>query len=113
MKNLLKFFLFVALLSLAISALYDYQLHRGRLSTPGRRTPEKYTLADNPNVDPKQVAPLEEGAFSRSRFSSGSGGIEDRRSGRETAQAGRFRYGPSRGLRSCHRQPVWIRGDRD
>ncbi len=65
MKNLLKFFLFVALLSLAISALYDYQLHRGRLSTPGRRTPEKYTLADNPNVDPKQVASLD--ALNRER----------------------------------------------
>jgi len=65
MKNLLKFFLFVALLSLAISALYDYQLHRGKLSTPGRRTPEKYTLADNPNVDPKQVASLD--ALNRER----------------------------------------------
>src|SRR4029077_16860117 len=58
MKNLLKFFLFVALLSLAISALYDYQLRRGRLGTLGRRAPEKYTLADNLNVDSKQVAAL-------------------------------------------------------
>src|SRR5712692_6886568 len=65
MKNLLKFFLFVALLSLAISALYDYQLGRGRLGTLGRRTPEKYTLADNPNVDPKQVASLD--ALNRER----------------------------------------------
>jgi len=65
MKNLLKFFLFVALLSLAISALYDYQLRRGRLGTLGRRTPEKYTLADNPNVDPKQVASLD--ALNRER----------------------------------------------
>src|SRR4029077_4737537 len=65
MKNLLKFFLFVALLSLAISALYDYQLRRGRLGTLGRRAPEKYTLADNPNVDPKQVASLD--ALNRER----------------------------------------------
>jgi serine protease Do len=65
MRNLLKFFLFVALLSLAISALYDYQLRRGRLGTLGRRAPEKYTLADNPNVDPKQVASLD--ALNRER----------------------------------------------
>ena len=65
MKNLLKFFLFVALLSLAISALYNYQLHRGRLGTLERRTPEKYTLAANPNVDPKQVASLD--ALNRER----------------------------------------------
>src|SRR5437899_718270 len=32
MKNLLKFFAFVALLSLAISALYDYRLKHGGLS---------------------------------------------------------------------------------
>ena len=58
MKNLLKFFLFVALLSLAISALYDYRLKHGSLRTSGR-APEKYTLAKSPNVDPKQVASLE------------------------------------------------------
>ncbi len=58
MKNLLKFFLFVALLSLLISALYDYRLKNGSLRTSGR-APEKYTLAQSPNVDPKQVASLE------------------------------------------------------
>ena len=58
MKNLLKFFLFVALLSLAISALYDYRLKHGSLRTV-ERAPEKYTLAKSPNVDPKQVASLE------------------------------------------------------
>jgi len=58
MKNLLKFFLFVALLSLGISALYDYRLKHGALGTL-QRTPEKYTLAKSPNVDPKQVASLE------------------------------------------------------
>jgi serine protease Do len=58
MKNLFKFFLFVALLSLAISALYDYRLKRGGLRAP-ERTPEKYTLAKSPNVDPKRVASLE------------------------------------------------------
>jgi len=58
MKNLLKFFLFVALLSLGISALYDYRLKHGSLGTL-QRTPEKYTLAKSPAVDPKQVASLE------------------------------------------------------
>src|SRR5437763_14419840 len=65
MKNLLKFFAFVALLSLAISALYDYRLKHGGLSTLQRTTPEKYTLASTPNVDPKQVASLE--ALNRER----------------------------------------------
>jgi serine protease Do len=58
MKNLLKFFAFVALLSLAISALYDYRLKHGGLGT-SQRAPEKYTLANSSNVDPKQVASLE------------------------------------------------------
>src|SRR6202030_3993073 len=58
MKNLLKFFAFVALLSLAISALYDYRLKDGGLATP-QRAPEKYTLANSSNIDPKQVASLE------------------------------------------------------
>src|SRR5436853_5448925 len=58
MKNLLKFCLLVALLSLAISALYDYRLKHGSLRTSGG-TPEKYTLAKSPNVNPKQVASLE------------------------------------------------------
>ena len=35
MRNLFKFFLFVALLSLGISALYDYQLKHGRLADAG------------------------------------------------------------------------------
>src|SRR5436190_20181310 len=67
MKNLLKFFAFVALLSLAISALYDYRLKHGGLSTLQRAGPEKYTLASSPNVDPKQVASLE--ALNRERRS--------------------------------------------
>ena len=65
MKNLLKFFAFVALLSLAISALYDYRLKHGGLSTLQRTIPEKYTLASSPNVDPNQVASLE--ALNRER----------------------------------------------
>ena len=65
MKNLLKFFAFVALLSLAISALYDYRLKHGGLSTLHRNTPEKYTLASSPNIDPKQVASLD--ALNRER----------------------------------------------
>ena len=58
MKNLLKFFAFVALLSLAISALYDYRLKHGSLGTP-QRAPEKYTFPNSSNIDPKQVASLE------------------------------------------------------
>jgi serine protease Do len=65
MKNLLKFFLFVAVLSLLISALYDYQLRHGRLGSLGRRVPEKYTLASNPTIDSKQIASLE--ALNRER----------------------------------------------
>ena len=64
MKNLFKFFLLVALLSLAISALYDYRLKHGGLKT-AERTPEKYTLADSPTVDPKQIVSLE--ALNRER----------------------------------------------
>jgi serine protease Do len=59
MKNLLKFFLFVAVLSILISALYDYRLRHGGLNLMSRRAPEKYTLASDPNVDPKSVASLE------------------------------------------------------
>ena len=65
MKNLLKFFAFVALVSLAISALYDYRLKHGGLGTLPRATPEKYTLASEPNIDSKQIASLE--ALNRER----------------------------------------------
>src|SRR5438876_2092558 len=59
MKNLAKFLLFVLLVSVGISALYDYRLKHGGLNLPSTRTPEKYTLASSPNVDPKQIASLE------------------------------------------------------
>jgi serine protease Do len=59
MKNLAKFLLFVLLVSAGISLLYDYRLKHGKLSLPSAPTPEKYTLATSPNVDPKQVASLE------------------------------------------------------
>src|SRR5438876_1137397 len=59
MKNLAKFLLFVLLVSVGISALYDYRLKHGGLNLPSIRTPEKYTLASTPNVDPKQIASLE------------------------------------------------------
>jgi serine protease Do len=65
MKNLLKFCLFVALLSLGISMLYDYQMRHGGLNLLGPRTPEKYTLASDPTVDPKAVASLD--ALNRER----------------------------------------------
>src|SRR5881396_2906064 len=65
MKNLAKFFLFVLLISAGISVLYDYSLKHGTLNLASGRTPEKYTLASTPNVDPKQVASLE--ALNRER----------------------------------------------
>src|SRR5947209_14339775 len=65
MKNLAKFFLFVLLISAGISVLYDYRLKHGTLNLASGRTPEKYTLASTPNVDPKNVASLE--ALNRER----------------------------------------------
>ena len=59
MKNLLKFFVFVALLSIGISALYDYQLKHGRLGPAPQGSPEKYTLASEPNISPSQIASLQ------------------------------------------------------
>ena len=59
MKNLVKFLIFVLLISAGISLLYDYRLKHGGLGLPSARTPEKYTLASSPNVDPKQIASLE------------------------------------------------------
>src|SRR5215471_19954040 len=59
MKNLAKFLLFVLLLSAGISLLYDYRLKHGDLKFPSGRTPEKYTFASEPAVNPKQVASLE------------------------------------------------------
>ncbi len=65
MKNLFKFLVFVALLSAGISALYDYRLKHGGLNLVARATPEKYTLASAPSVDPGAVATLD--AISRER----------------------------------------------
>ena len=65
MKNLLKFLLFVGLLSAGISFLYDYRMKNGGLGLGDRRTPEKYTLASAPIVDSKEVSTLE--ALSRER----------------------------------------------
>ena len=65
MKNLLKFFGLVALLSIGISALYDYRMRHDGLRMSDRRTPEKYTLPAESNINPKQVASLE--ALNRER----------------------------------------------
>ncbi len=65
MKNLLKFLLFVGLLSAGVSALYDYRLKNGGLNLLARATPEKYTLAANASVDPKDVPTLD--SLSRER----------------------------------------------
>jgi serine protease Do len=59
MKNLAKFLLFVLLLSAGISLLYDYRLKHGGLTFASGRTPEKYTFASQPAVNPNQVASLE------------------------------------------------------
>ncbi|MGI8889196.1 MAG: trypsin-like peptidase domain-containing protein [Chthoniobacterales bacterium] len=58
MKNLIKFFLLVLVLSAGVSLLYNYQLKHGRLSLNKPSTPEKYTLADSPVVDSKTIASL-------------------------------------------------------
>jgi len=58
MKNLIKFLLFVLLVSGGISALYDYRLKTGGLNFLAV-TSEKYSLATSPSVDPKEVAGLE------------------------------------------------------
>ena len=66
MKNLLKFFLFVAVISLLIAWLYDVQVRRGTLGgLTDRRTPEKYTLPTESSINPKQVASLD--ALNRER----------------------------------------------
>jgi serine protease Do len=58
MKNLIKFLLFVVLVSAGISALYDYRIKTGGLKFLAV-TSEKYSLATTPTVDPKDVAGLE------------------------------------------------------
>ncbi|MEY2481732.1 MAG: serine protease Do [Verrucomicrobiota bacterium] len=58
MKNLIKFLIFVLLISAAISALYDYRLKNGGLKFLAS-APEKYSLATTASVDPKDVAGLE------------------------------------------------------
>ncbi|HYK23103.1 MAG TPA: trypsin-like peptidase domain-containing protein [Candidatus Acidoferrum sp.] len=65
MKNFAKFLLFVLLVSAGISLLYDYRLKHGGLNLSSVRKPEKYTLASNPSLDPKQVPSLE--ALNRER----------------------------------------------
>src|SRR5256712_2793263 len=65
MKNFAKFLLFVLLVSAGIALLYDYRLKHGGLNLPSGRKPEKYPLASNPSVDPKQVPSLE--ALNRER----------------------------------------------
>src|SRR2546428_9380858 len=65
MKNFAKFLLFVLLVSAGIALLYDYRLKHGGLNLTSGRQPEKYTLASNPSVDPKQVPSLE--ALNRER----------------------------------------------
>jgi serine protease Do len=59
MKNLLKFLLFVLLVSAAISGLYDYRLKHGGLKFLAQTTPDKYTLSTTASVDPKEIMGLE------------------------------------------------------
>lgn len=59
MKNLIKFLLFVGVLSAGISLLYDQRLKHGNLGLLARVGPEKYTLAANSTVDPKDVGTLD------------------------------------------------------
>ncbi len=64
MRNLLKFLVFVVLVSFGISLLYDYRMKHGGLTAPGR-TPEKYSLASAPPIDQKEIGTLTE--FDRER----------------------------------------------
>lgn len=64
MKNFIKFLVFVVLISLGISLLYDYRMKHGGLIAPSA-TPEKYSLATAPPVDRKEVGTLEQ--FNRER----------------------------------------------
>jgi serine protease Do len=64
MKNLIKFLFFVLLVSAGISALYNHRLKTGGLNFLAV-TSEKYSLATNASVDPKDVAGLE--ALNRER----------------------------------------------
>src|SRR5437667_1746531 len=59
MKNLLKFLLFVLLVSAAISGLYDYRLKHGGLKFLAQTTADKYTLSTAASIDPNEVMGLE------------------------------------------------------
>jgi serine protease Do len=61
MKNLIKFLVFVLLVSAGISALYDYRLKHGGLKflAAASPNPDKYTLSTTSSVDPKDVVGLE------------------------------------------------------
>lgn len=66
MRNFLKFLVFVIVVSLGISLLYDYKMKNGGLLAPAdHRVPEKYTLASAPPVDPKTIGTLDQ--FNRER----------------------------------------------
>src|SRR5438067_5665110 len=58
MKNLIKFLLFVLLVSGGISVLYDYPIKTDDLKFLPVAS-EQYSLAANASVDPKDVAGLE------------------------------------------------------
>ncbi len=64
MRNFFKFLIFVVLVSLGISLLYDYRMKHGGLIEPAG-TPEKYSLATAPPVDRKEIGTLEQ--FNRER----------------------------------------------
>jgi serine protease Do len=64
MRNLLKFLVFVVLVSLGISLLYDYKMKRGGQATTAR-APEKYSLASAPPINAKEIGTLTE--FDRER----------------------------------------------
>ncbi|MEP7071383.1 MAG: Do family serine endopeptidase [Verrucomicrobiota bacterium] len=66
MKNLFKFLIFVLLVSLGISLLYEHRMKRGSLPPGGTAlTPEKYSLPTAPPIDPKSVGTLDQ--FNRER----------------------------------------------
>ncbi len=93
MKNLLRFLLLVLVLSAGVSLLYDYQLRHGRLNLTNRSTSEKYTLADSPAVDSKQIASL--ASLSNERRKLVAGVIPSVVSVKTSKRIQRPQYGPN------------------
>ncbi len=73
MKRFFQFLLFVFLLSSAVSALYVWKTRRGDVlptAAGGKRTPEKFTTAEGPTLDLKDVNVLAEMSRQQTKLAS-------------------------------------------